>query len=483
MAVSTGIEYEFGGPFGAAAITFGLPILLYIFAFGCNDVAGCPVPSILDPRSLSWEKLASETGWPEGDICDLFSWKATSVMVGYYSLSLILDRILPAEEVYGTKLVHHGRPLKYRLNGFSSSIVQLAACAIGTCLHGADFFVWTYITDNYLQILTANILIAFALSIFVYIRSFSVDTRYPNPNLRELAAGGNTGNVFYDFYIGRELNPRITLPLFGEIDIKTWCEMRPGLLGWLLLDLAFVAQQHRNYGHASDSIVVTAAVQGWYVLAGQWSEAGLLTMMDVTTDGFGFMLCFGDLVWVPFLYSTQCRYLAAHPVQLGWTGVGAVAAVFALGLCIFRAANAQKNVFRTKPEHPSVAGLSYIQTKRGTRLLTAGWWGMSRHINYFGDWLQSLPFSLPTGLAGYTILPAGGAASTEHVFKMLDGREVVQGDSKGWGVLFTYFYVLYFAILLMHRERRDDAMCAKKYGEDWEKYKKMVRWRILPWIY
>ena len=108
---------------------------------------------------------------------------------------------------------------------------------------------------------------------------------------------------------------------------------------------------------------------------------------------------------------------------------------------------------------------------------------MSRHINYFGDWLQASPFSMPTGLAGYTILPAGSVAATSQAIKMLDGREVVQGQAKGWGILFTYFYVLYFAILLMHRERRDDAMCSKKYGEDWEKYKKMVRWRILPWVY
>jgi hypothetical protein len=26
-------------------------------------------------------------------------------------------------------------------------------------------------------------------------------------------------------------------------------------------------------------------------------------------------------------------------------------------------------------------------------------------------------------------------------------------------------------------------MCAKKYGEDWKEYKKIVRWRILPWVY
>ena len=36
--------------------------------------------------------------------------------------------------------------------------------------------------------------------------------------------------------------------------------------------------------------------------------------MDITTDGFGYMLAFGDLAWVPFTYSLQARpeYLA-HP--------------------------------------------------------------------------------------------------------------------------------------------------------------------------
>ena len=466
-------------------------------------MAGCPVPSLLNPRTLNWESLTSETGWPKGGIRDLVSWEVTGVVLAYYILSMVLYRVLPAQEVQGTKLVRHGRPLQYRLNGkrahhnhvsnlagadflsqaFSSTAVQFAVCAVGTYLQGANFFVWTYMTDNYVQILSANVIIAYTLAVSLYIRSFSVNTSYPNSDLRELAAGGNTGNLIYDFYIGRELNPRVILPFFGEVDIKTWCEARPGLTGWILFDLAFVAKQYRNYGYLSDSIIFTTFVQAFYVIDAQYMESGMLTMIDITTDGMGFMLSFGDLVWVPFLYSTQCRYLSVYPVHLGWTGVAAVSAVFLMGLYIFRAANTQKNVFRTRPNDPSVVDLSYIQTKRGTRLLTAGWWGMSRHINYFGDWLQASPFSMPTGVAGYTILPIGSAAATSHAIKMLDGREVVQDQAKGWGMLFTYFYVLYFATLLIHRERRDDAMCSKKYGEDWEKYKKMVRWRILPWVY
>lgn len=369
---------------------------------------------------------------------------------------------------------------------FHASIVQLAACAIGTYLYGSKWAFWTFITEHYLQIMTINILLALVISTFVYLRSFGVTPG--NSDLRELAAGGHTGSVIYDFYIGRELNPRVTLPVFGEVDLKAWLEMRPGLTGWVLLDLAFVAQQHRNHGYVSDSIIFTTAVQTFYVLYGQFAEARLLSMMDIITDGLGFMLTFGDIAWVPFLYSTQCRYLAIYPVHLGWVGLVGVSLVFALGLQIFRASNRQKNVFRARPDDPSVKGMSYIQTKRGTRLLTAGWWGMSRHINYFGDWLQASPFSLPTGVAGYVILPAGSAvasalSSPDEVVTMLDGRQVIQGAARGWGMIFTYFYVLYFAVLLIHRERRDDQACSEKYEEDWERYKKIVKWRILPYIY
>lgn len=50
-------------------------------------------------------------------------------------------------------------------------------------------------------------------------------------------------------------------------------------------------------------------------------------------------------------------------------------------------------------------------------------------------------------------------------------------------MIFTYFYVAYFATLLIHREGRDDVACAEKHGEDWDRYKKMAKWRIIPGVY
>lgn len=363
---------------------------------------------------------------------------------------------------------------------FSSSIVQLVPCAIGTYIHGSNFFLWIWIADNYLQLLTANLTLALLISIAVYARSFFV--RPGNPQLRELARGGHTGSIIYDFFIGRELNPRVYVPLIGEVDLKTWLAMRPGLTGWVLLNASFAAKQYRAYGFLSDSMVFLVGVQAYYVLEGQYAEQGIVGMMDFKTDGLGFMLTFGDIVWVPFLYSTQCRYLAMYPVHMGPYGLAAVGIIFSVGLYIFRASNSQKILFRENPDNPAFKNMPYIQTRNGTRLLTGGWWGHARHINYLGDWLQSLPFCLPTGIAGCVILPAGAATGAGAV-TMLDGRQVVPGHAAGWGILVTYFYSAWFGILLVHRERRDNRVCTEKYGEDWVEYKRAVRWRILPGVY
>jgi Delta14-sterol reductase len=72
----------------------------------------------------------------------------------------------------------------------------------------------------------------------------------------------------------------------------------------------------------------------------------MFTTMDITTDGFGFMLSIGDLAWVPFTYGLQARFLAFHPVKLGVEGVVGVVTVMAIGAYIFRISNKEKNDFR-----------------------------------------------------------------------------------------------------------------------------------------
>ena len=52
----------------------------------------------------------------------------------------------------------------------------------------------------------------------------------------------------------------------------------------------------------------------------------------------------------------------------------------------------------------------------------------------------------------------------------------------GFDTPITYFYLFYFIILLVHRQRRDDEACRHKYGKDWDKYCELVPWRIIPYV-
>lgn len=88
---------------------------MYIFAYGCNDISGCPSPSLLSPKTLSLEQLKAEVGWPEDGVAGLFGWEALAASIGYVLVNAVLYRVLPAVEMEGTALRSGGR-LKYRFN-------------------------------------------------------------------------------------------------------------------------------------------------------------------------------------------------------------------------------------------------------------------------------------------------------------------------------------------------------------------------------
>lgn len=49
--------------------------------------------------------------------------------------------------------------------------------------------------------------------------------------------------------------------------------------------------------------------------------------MDIVHDGFGFMLVFGDLAWVPFTYGLQAAFLVVHPQTLSSLKAAAIIAL------------------------------------------------------------------------------------------------------------------------------------------------------------
>ena len=80
------------------------------------------------------------------------------------------------------------------------------------------------------------------------------------------------------------------------------------LIGWSLLNFSLAIQQYHDLNRMTSSMILVNLFQFYYVIDALWNERAILTTMDITTDGFGFMLVFGDLVWVPFTYSLQGNF-------------------------------------------------------------------------------------------------------------------------------------------------------------------------------
>jgi protein-S-isoprenylcysteine O-methyltransferase Ste14 len=409
------------------------------FAFGYGAL---PMMLLLPPFvSWLWWCMVVRRGvpaLPDGEfIRSIRAPSVTSVAIfgGWFSFQALLQIYAPGRWVEGIPM-HDGTRLKYKLNGSRSWWFTWAVLVV---------LVLSGVVDPsklYGQIpalmSTVNIF-AFGLSIYLYIWG----RRHPDEGSEQLR-----GNVVQSFFMGTSRNPRN-----GLFDWKLFCEARPGLIAWVVIDISLAFAQLRLYGTVSTPMILVCFFHFWYVADCYLHEEAILTTWDIRHENFGFMLAWGDLVWVPFTYTLQALFLASRrPFALPlWAYAGIVLLHFA-GFALFRGANIQKHGFRKDPRAPlrwSGGRPEFIATGAGSALLVNGFWGRARHLNYLGDLMMGLSWCLVTGL--HSVL--------------------------------AYFYIIYFTLLLLHRERRDHVACAAKYGRDWDEYCARVRWRILPGVY
>jgi protein-S-isoprenylcysteine O-methyltransferase Ste14 len=360
---------------------------------------------------------------------------AVTVFLGWFAFQVLLERLLPAKIVEGTPLPD-GTRLRYRINGLLAMAVSVAVVLIG---YAAGWLDLARVFAEFGALISVATIFAFGLSLFLWWWG-------------KAKPGGPSkisGNFMRDYFYGTALNPR-TPPVTG-FDWKFFCECRPGLIGWIVLDLACAAAQYERHGEISIAMVTVIALQTAYVLNNFKNEAWLLTTIDIQSERFGWMLVFGDLVLVPMTYCLQAYWLVDNFRDPSPVYIAGVLLLGIVGFVVFVDSNLQKNRFKRDPEGCTIWGkpAESLETQRGTRLLVSGYWGKARHVNYLGDWMIALSFGL----------------------------------SAGFGSLIPYFYPFWFAFLLITRERRDDRWCAKKYGEDWERYKERVPSRIIPGIY
>ena len=207
------IEYEFGGPLGALGVIVGLPLVIFLLYFLCNKDVCLANPFRFDWSTWFFKQLPHS-------ISELYSTEAMLMYVGWMIFHVLLERILPGETVEGAVL-ENGKRLPYTMSGHLQFWITLlvmghAIPIIYEANPGSMVYEFrgfrplnlSLIYDHYVQLIFVSVIGATLLSVYLYWSSFLGKKKI-------LAKGGDTGNVIYDFFIGRELNPRI-----GSIDLK-----------------------------------------------------------------------------------------------------------------------------------------------------------------------------------------------------------------------------------------------------------------------
>jgi 7-dehydrocholesterol reductase len=229
------------------------------------------------------------------------------------------------------------------------------------------------------------------------------------------------------------------------------------MMSWGILLISYAAKQAELTG-ISNSMLISVALQLIYITKFFIWESGYLRSLDLMHDRAGFYICWGTLVWVPCVYTSPSMYLVLHPIHLEFFSALVILSLGILCITINYMADRQRQLTRLTGGNCKVWGkkpttlVAQYTTENGelkqSLLLASGWWGVTRHFHYIPEILATFFWTVPALFENFS----------------------------------PYFYVSFLTILLYDRAFRDDKRCEKKYGDDWNKYKALVPYKIVPYI-
>jgi delta14-sterol reductase len=345
-------------------------------------------------------------------------WTATQMVVGFVGALFVGARLLPGLERSGYPRPD-GATKEYKLTGMTLFFVVHIAAFVLVFGFGVSL---TPIVRHFWSLFAVANALAILISLALY------------------ATGPKKRGVLRDLWLGADLNPT-----WLGVDLKMFM-YQPSLIGVNLVVVSFASAQRDLYGTLTPQMGCLLGFWWAYLFTHYVKEEFMLSTWDVIAEEFGMMLVWGDLVYVPFLYSLPCWWVVDQTVPFSlWQSVGLSLLCFA-SLSLFRQANWQKERFKRTPN-------ATIWGKKpelvGGRLLASGWWGVGRKLNYTGEVGVYICFALTAGV----------------------------------GHPWPYLLPLSLIVLLAQRAARDDRRCFAKYGEAWTTYCARARFRMIPFLY
>jgi len=301
------------------------------------------------------------------------------------------------------------------------------------------------IYDNFPYIMGVANIYGFAFSLYLWCKE--------NPETKEKQKETPDTPGLYKFYAGQELHPRIS-----DFDVKQWALTRVACMGWLLLAFTFTMASYFKSGFSA-GILVNLLLQLVYLHNFFDYEPAFLTAFSIRDERAGFYPVWGCMNLVPALYTYSTYYFVNHPpdftylesVILLLVGIAIITIKYMIDneKDKFKLANGNLNVWGKKAtfieaEYQTTDGL------KKARLLTSGFWGISRHLNYVFELLSALTWSM-VGLRSNSIQP--------------------------------FIYAIFLFFFLLHRTYKNEKKCSEKYGTHWQHYCKIVNYKFIPYVY
>ncbi len=345
-------------------------------------------------------------------------WTATQMVVGFVGALFVGALLLPGLERDGYRQPD-GSTKRYKLTGMTLFFVAHMIVGVATLGFGVSL---TPIVRHFWSLFTVTNVLAILISVALWVR------------------GSRGKSALKDLWLGADLNPT-----WLGVDLKMFF-YQPSLIGVNLMVAAFASAQRDLYGAITPQMGCLLGFWWAYLFTHYVKEEFMLSTWDVIAEKFGMMLVWGDLVYVPFLYSLPCWWLVDETTPFSVGQCAALSLVCLGSLWVFREANWQKERFKRTPE-------ATIWGKKpelvGGKLLASGWWGIGRKLNYTGEVGVYVCFALTTGFA------------------------------HPW----PYLLPLSLVGLLAQRAARDDRRCSEKYGAVWGTYCARARFRMVPFLY
>ena len=347
--------------------------------------------------------------------------KSTGYYLTYIFGVFLATKFLPSFEAKSPKKT-------YRLNGLL--IFGLLSILIPLGYYSNQISLLFIVRNFYSFFIVSNVF-AIAFSFYLFWRPEAVES-------------APDSNGIYDFWHGREKDP-----MFMGIDLKVFF-YQPSLLGLQLINISFCEAQYHFHGTVTPGMICYQLFWYLYLLTHYLREDFMLWTFDIIEDHFGFMLVWGDGVYVPFLYSIVGWFIVdnVHPSQqISFSWISLILCLYFIGLYLFRETNWQKFNVKKHGTQIKIWGRP-VELLHG-KLLISGFWGIGRHLNYSGEILVYLCIAMCSGTSAWI----------------------------------PYILPLSLFVLLSQRAFRDDQRCKRKYGKVWEDYCKIAKFRMIPFIY